>query len=175
MKRSVFILCLLLAFGSSSFAQKIFRPDMDIKEGESSVVENIYYDYGDWKLRPESKAALDSIVAFLNRNKNITVEISSHFPPKTDYEYSLSLCYKRAQSVVDYLIENDIDYSRLTAKGYGKTTPYIIPVKTKYFKKGTVLTEEFIASLKDENAKAEANKLNQRTQIKILRTDFIPK
>ena len=171
MRLSGLILCLLFVFSGTN-AQKAFSTDIEIKTGVVFVVENIYYSSTNWYMDPQSKSALDTLVLFLNRNEKLQIEISNHFPPEPKYEYSLTLCYKRAQSVVDYLIENGIDADRLVPRGYGKTTPYVVPQKTKYFKKGTVLTEEFIASLRDESVRAEANRLNTRTQIKILRTDF---
>ena len=86
---------------------------------KSFSVSNIYYDYDKATLRPESVAALDSVVHFLADNPSITVEIYSYTDAKGKDEYNLALSQRRAQSVLDYLEKNGIDRNRLTAKGFG--------------------------------------------------------
>jgi outer membrane protein OmpA-like peptidoglycan-associated protein/tetratricopeptide (TPR) repeat protein len=85
----------------------------------SFSVSNIYYDYDKSTLRPESVAALDSVVNFLKDNPSITVEIYSYTDSKGKAEYNMALSQRRAQSVMDYLEKNGIDRGRLTAKGFG--------------------------------------------------------
>jgi outer membrane protein OmpA-like peptidoglycan-associated protein/tetratricopeptide (TPR) repeat protein len=85
----------------------------------SFSVSNIFYDYDKATLRPESVAALDSVVAFLKDNPSITVEIYSYTDAKGREEYNMALSQRRAQSVLDYLEKNGIERSRMTAKGFG--------------------------------------------------------
>jgi len=53
----------------------------------------------------------------------ITVELSSHTDCRGTDAYNMKLSQKRAQSAVDYMIENGVDTSRITAKGYGESMP----------------------------------------------------
>lgn len=136
---------------------------------------NIFYDLGKWDLRPESKVALDGLVETLNDNPTIVIELGSHTDTRGSDAANLALSQKRAQSVVNYLIENDIDDARLVAKGYGETTPKVLDSDVGQFKKGSVINDAFIAKLGTEDEKEEAHQLNRRTEFKVLRNDFVPK
>ena len=90
-----------------------------IKKGESVVLENIFYETDKFKLLPKSKAGLDYLLGFLNKNPKLAIEIQGHTDNVGTKEYNLNLSEKRAQEVVKYLIEKGIDPKRLQAKGYG--------------------------------------------------------
>ena len=135
------------------------------------ILENIFYDFDKATLRPESKEALDKeLIEILNDNPNITIELGAHTDMKGSYEYNDRLSQRRAQSVIDYLIEKGISPDRLTAKGYGETVPKTITKKlaTQYpqFKEGDVLTEEFIRDLSPEDQEV-ANQINRRTEFQV--------
>ncbi len=139
-------------------------------------IPNIYYDFGKWDLRPESMVALDHLVEVLNDNPNIVIELMSHTDSRASEEYNLNLSQKRAQAVVDYLISKGIDPKRLIAKGYGESQPKVVDKKLAqqypFLKEGTVLDDNFINSLQDENQKEICHQINRRTEFKVLRTDF---
>jgi len=69
-------------------------------------------------------------VETLNNNPNIVIELGSHTDFRSDDKYNLELSQKRAQSVVNYLIEKGIEPERLVAKGYGETKPKVVDKKT---------------------------------------------
>jgi peptidoglycan-associated lipoprotein len=137
---------------------------------------NIFYDFGKWDLRPESMVSLDKLVETLNDNPNVTIELMSHTDSRDTEEYNLSLSQKRAQSVVDYLIEKGIEPERLSAKGYGESSPKIVDAEiagqNPFLKTGTPLTEAYINSLSTEEQKEIAHQINRRTEFKVLRTDY---
>ncbi|MCX7953853.1 MAG: OmpA family protein [Bacteroidales bacterium] len=144
---------------------------------EPVEIENIYYDFAKWELRPEAKKELNKLIDILNANPNITIELGSHTDMVGDSLSNIILSQRRAQSVVDYLISKGIDKERIVAKGYGKNRPKTItPRMATYlpFKENTVLTPEFINSLQDEKLKELANQLNRRTEFKVLSTNYIP-
>ena len=86
------------------------------------LIENIFYDFDKATLRPESTTALDELVRLLNENPNITIELSAHTDYKGSDEYNEGLSQRRAESVVNYLIEHGIPSDRLTPRGYGDIT-----------------------------------------------------
>ena len=87
---------------------------------------NIFYDFGKWDLRPESMVSLDKLVETLNDNPNVTIELMSHTDSRDTEEYNLDLSQKRAQTAVQYLIDKGIEPQRLSAKGYGESSPKIV-------------------------------------------------
>jgi len=140
-------------------------------------VENIYYDFGKWELRPESKKELNKLIDILHANPNITIELASHTDMVGDSLSNIVLSQRRAQSVIDFLIEKGIAKDRLTAKGYGKNVPKTITPRIAQqtgFPEGTVLTEAFINSLPQQEQKDLANQLNRRTEFKVTSTNYIP-
>lgn len=140
------------------------------------VIENIFFDLGDWKLRPESKSALDELVCYLNNNPGFVIEVSAHTDSRVSDSYSLSLSQKRAQSIVDYLIENDIDPERLVPKGYQEARPRVITKNFSFFKKGDVIDDKFISQFKpDDPRREEAHQMNRRVEIAVLRMDYVPR
>lgn len=139
------------------------------------LIDNIFYDFDKATLRPESTQALDELVNLLNENPNVTIELSAHCDYKGPSAYNKRLSQRRAESVVNYLIEHGIAADRLTPVGYGKEKPKKVNKKVvakhKFLKEGDVLTEEFIQKL-NEKEQEECNQLNRRTEFTVLRTTY---
>ena len=158
---------------------KDFKTEIILTSTKAVIeIPNIFWDFASFELRPESMVALDKLIDILNDNPNVTIELGSH----TDYigndATNMELSQKRAQSVVNYLIEKGIETDRLTAKGYGESKPKEVDDKTHaqypFLPVGTVLSETFIKTLTDDQQQF-ANQVNRRTEFRVLRTDYIPK
>ena len=139
------------------------------------LIENIFFDFDKATLRPESAAALDKLVVMMNENPNITIELSSHTDYKGSDQYNEGLSQRRAESVVNYLIEHGVPSDRLTPKGYGEGKPKTIKRKVAekytFLKEGDVLTEDYITKLPEEQQE-QCNQLNRRTEFIVLRTTY---
>ena len=139
------------------------------------LIENIFFDFDKATLRPESAAALDKLVVMMNENPNITIELSSHTDYKGSDQYNEGLSQRRAESVVNYLIEHGVPSDRLTPKGYGEGKPKTIKRKVAekyaFLKEGDVLSEEYITKLPEEQQE-QCNQLNRRTEFIVLRTTY---
>lgn len=85
------------------------------------LIENIYYDYDKWNIRPDAAIELDKIVHLLTENPQIIIELGSHTDSRGTDSYNQSLSQKRAESAVQYIVDNGITKDRITAKGYGET------------------------------------------------------
>jgi len=138
-------------------------------------IDNIFYDFNKATLRPESKKALDELIALLNDNPNVTIELMSHTDRIGSLEYNQNLSQRRAQSVVDYLIKGGIEKERLTAAGYGKTQPKTvtknIAKQYDFLPEGRALSEEFILTLTPQQQEV-ADQINRRTEFRVLRTNY---
>jgi len=139
----------------------------------------ILYALDRWELQAQFQDSLNGLIRTLNDNPKIVIELGSHTDARASHAYNDTLSQKRAQSVVDYLIEKGIAPDRLEAKGYGKRVPRTIEksiTRGGYtFPAGTVLTEEYINSLPAGNVRETAHQLNRRTEFKILRDNYVPK
>ena len=142
---------------------------------KAQIIENIFYDFDKAVLRDESKLALDSMVMLLKDHPNIVIEMASHTDRVGSAKYNQGLSQRRAQSVVDYLIEQGIPRERLKPAGYGKSRPKTVTkrIHSQYpqFEEGVTLTEEFIKGLSKEDREA-ADQINRRTEFQVIDTDF---
>ncbi|MBO7110212.1 MAG: OmpA family protein [Prevotella sp.] len=140
------------------------------------LIDNIFYDFDKATLRPESAEALDKLIALLNENPNVTIELSSHTDNRGSDQYNERLSQRRAESVVNYLIEHGIAADRLSPMGYGENKPKVIKKKLTetydWLKADDVLTPEFIEALDDEEKKEICHQLNRRTEFIVLRTTY---
>lgn len=93
----------------------------NVEVGKSFVIKNILYNFDDDAIRADASIELDRLVAFLNENPKIRIELSSHTDSRGNNNYNLNLSQRRAKSAVNYLISKGISSSRLEAKGYGET------------------------------------------------------
>lgn len=139
------------------------------------LIDNIFYDFDKATLRPESTVALDSLILLLNDNPNVTIELSAHTDYRGSDKYNKALSQRRAESVVNYLIEHGIDKERLSPVGYGKERAKKIKKRLTerypFLKENDELTEDFIKTLTAEQQEL-CNQLNRRTEFKVLRTTY---
>lgn len=139
------------------------------------LLENIFYEFDKATLTEESTASLDSLITLLNDNPNVTIELGAHCDYKGSDVYNERLSQRRAESVVNYLIQGGIAADRLVAKGYGESQPKVLRKKQAtqlgFLNEGDTLTEAFILTL-DEEQQEICNALNRRTEFKVLRTTY---
>ncbi len=157
---------------------KDFMVDLHLTPTENPIkLENINYAFGSADLLPESIVALDTLIGLLQLNPTITIELMAHTDHVGSEQFNFELSQRRAQSVVNYLIEKGINPQRLTAKGYGETWPKIVTrslaSRYEFLKRGDELTEAFINSLPEAEQREIAQGINRRTEFRVLRTDFI--
>ncbi len=85
------------------------------------VLENIYYDLDKADIREDAKPTLNKLAVLLKENLNIKIELGSHTDSRGSDTYNLKLSQARAQSAVNYLVQQGVEAMRLTARGYGET------------------------------------------------------
>lgn len=93
--------------------------------GKEIVIDNIYYDFDRWNIREDAKPALNQVVQILLDNPELKMQLSAHTDCRGELDFNLDLSQKRAQSAVDYIISTGINSERLTAVGYGESSPTV--------------------------------------------------
>jgi len=119
-------------------------PLQPIDTGATIVLKNVFFPTNQFDLKPESQVELDKLVAFLQFNPTVKIELSGHTDNVGNPQSNIILSKNRAKSVYDYLVAHNISAERLTYKGYGQTRP--------------------IASNDNEAGRAQ----NRRTEMKIV-------
>lgn len=128
---------------SQVFDEKSTVSANNLRVGSILELGNVYFNPDQYVLDDHSFRTLDALVSFLEKNKNITIEVGGHTNLKADEGFAQRLSQNRAETVTGYLVSKGTEQRRITSKGYGKTNPKMT---------GT-----------SENA----NRKNQRVEVKI--------
>jgi len=86
-------------------------------------LNNVFFDFDKWDLRPESYIELNRVVKLLAENPAIEIEMAAHTDSRGSDEYNFKLSDNRAKSVMDYIISKGIPVDRITSHGYGESKP----------------------------------------------------
>lgn len=101
-----------------------------IASNNKITLNNVFFDFDKSELNAVSFLELDKVVELLQKNPTLKIEIAGHTDNKGDKKYNQILSQKRAESVVNYLVQKGITATRLTAKGYGDIMP-VVPNDTE--------------------------------------------
>ncbi|MCP3932214.1 MAG: OmpA family protein [Bacteroidetes bacterium] len=94
-----------------------------IKPGEGDPVAyllHVYYDFDKSFIRDEAIPELEKLFDLLVENSDFIVEIGSHADSRGSKRYNLRLSQRRAESVVNWLVDRGIERERLVPRGYGE-------------------------------------------------------
>ena len=81
---------------------------------------HIYYDFNESYIRDDAEPELDKLLEMMNENPDYIVEIGSHTDTRGSNRYNLRLSQKRAEAVVQWLVDKGISTGRLVPRGYGE-------------------------------------------------------
>lgn len=114
--------------------------------GETIELRNIFFNTGEFLIRPESYPELNLVADFLNKNPKVEIEISGHTDNVGSDAANMSLSLDRAKEVANYLVSK--------VKGGEKRIKYVgngshMPVAT--------------------NETLEGRQLNRRVEMRILK------
>jgi len=87
------------------------------------VLENVLFDFDKAVIKPEAYPLLNEVVAILEKNPNMSVELQGHTDNIGSQEYNMGLSLRRANAVADHLESKGISSDRLTTKGFGFSKP----------------------------------------------------
>ena len=85
------------------------------------ILKSIVYYIDMWRIMPESEPELNTLIKLMNDNPGLRIEIGAHTDSRMEDRYNLWLSQKRAESVLEYMIQKGVPTERLVAKGYGET------------------------------------------------------
>lgn len=96
-----------------------------VEEGDNLAtpfaIDNIHFDYGRTNIRYDASVQLAKIVAFLEANPSVSLDIKVHSDSRGGEEYNMNQTEIHAQSIGNWLIGKGISPKRITFKGYGET------------------------------------------------------
>jgi outer membrane protein OmpA-like peptidoglycan-associated protein/tetratricopeptide (TPR) repeat protein len=88
--------------------------------GKLIDIKPIYFDLGKAIIRPDAEIELDKIVAVMNENPTMQIELGSHTDCRGSSESNRKLSDKRAKSSADYIKAKITNPNRINGRGYGE-------------------------------------------------------
>ena len=110
----------------SGTPEKPFEKNVPMKKllvGSSVVLRNVFFETNKYDLKEESQAELLKLYEFMTNNASVAIEISGHTDNVGNDADNLTLSENRAKAIYNFLIDQGIEASRLSFKGYGEQQP----------------------------------------------------
>lgn len=107
----------------------IYLPVIKIKVAPASeylfsyVLENVRFNKKSFSLALDVDSAFVPLINTMLNDSSMVVEIASHTDDVGGQESNLALSQMRAETIKQYLIDHGIEEERISAKGYGESTP----------------------------------------------------
>lgn len=100
-----------------------YTPSNNLSKTDFSAYQlpMLFFDFGRWSLRNSSMMKLDTVAAFMKSNPGLSLIIHAHTDIVSSAEFNFFLSQRRAQSIMDYLVEKGVDEKRLYPLPHGKT------------------------------------------------------
>lgn len=98
---------------------------LQIQESGEIVLEGINFETNSAVITEDSNPILRKALNTLRTNPDLRVEVQGHTDDVGSSASNLRLSERRANSVRDWLIQNGIDGTRMTARGYGEDAPLV--------------------------------------------------
>lgn len=102
-------------------ASLLDRVEVGSDIGKILSLEPIYFDLNKSDIRPDAKIELDKIVALMNENPGLEIELGSHTDCRSSKAYNLKLSASRAKSSANYIKSRISKPNRISGKGYGES------------------------------------------------------
>lgn len=96
-----------------------------VREVVLSEAEMVFFDFDRATLKPEAERILDTVVAELERNPDLRLEIVGHTDSVGSEEYNMDLSRRRAESVASYVASQGISQNRLQTDWKGESEPQV--------------------------------------------------
>jgi len=87
------------------------------------VIGDTLFDFDKYVIKPQYYPLLDQVIGVLKKNPSLKVEIEGHTDNFGSQAYNEILSHRRANAVMNYLIQGGIDKKRLSAVGYDFSRP----------------------------------------------------
>lgn len=104
---------------------KLEKTNQIIKVGDDIAkvfsFNEIYFAFDKYNISRDSELELAIISDVMKQYPTIKIEVRSHTDSRQSDKYNQVLSEKRAQSIINWLVKDGVDSSRLSGKGYGET------------------------------------------------------
>jgi OOP family OmpA-OmpF porin len=85
----------------------------------------VLFDFDSAEIKSDAHPMLNEAVGILKKNPAIKVEVDGHTDNVGPAAYNMKLSERRANSIMEYFVDNGVEAERLTIKGLGLTKPAV--------------------------------------------------
>lgn len=119
MKKIIFALCCAVVMIFTSCTTQ--KPEAAV--AKKVVTYDILFDVNKATIKPESMKEINRIKAIMDKNPKVRYEVQGHTDGTGDAASNQKLSERRAQAIVDKMVELGVSPSRLVAVGKGESEP----------------------------------------------------
>jgi len=94
-----------------------------VTETFNRALQGIQFETGKNRIRSASRAILGEVISIMNNNPSYKLTIGGHTDSIGSSESNQRLSQRRADAVKKYLTDRGVDSSRVSAIGYGESSP----------------------------------------------------
>jgi outer membrane protein OmpA-like peptidoglycan-associated protein len=98
-------------------------PTTDTPRGLKVNMADVLFAFGKYDLRPNTREALAKLSGIVLGHPGLKLSVEGYTDSIGSDEVNQTLSQKRADTVRDYLIQQGVDASSITATGFGKSNP----------------------------------------------------
>ncbi|GAG16439.1 unnamed protein product, partial [marine sediment metagenome] len=117
------------------------------------IIRSIFFNFDDYSINKFAQKELERLYVVMNKNPSLVLEVVGHSDSMGSDEYNQILSEKRANSVVNFLVNKGISVDRFIVRGVGESK-YIAINKNS-----------------DGTDNPDGRSYNQRADINILKSD----
>jgi outer membrane protein OmpA-like peptidoglycan-associated protein len=100
------------------------KPLVQISGAKIELVERVYFETNKDVILPQSFTLLENVASVIKSHPEITtILVEGHTDDKGADDKNLALSQKRAEAVMQFLINHGVEKTRLQAKGFGEQVP----------------------------------------------------
>jgi outer membrane protein OmpA-like peptidoglycan-associated protein len=103
-----------------------FNRVLETRESARGLIVNmsgVWFDTGKATLKPGAREKLSKIAAILAAHRNLKLEVEGHTDNTGSQDLNQELSERRADAVRDYLVQEGVNSTAITARGMGEGQP----------------------------------------------------
>jgi len=103
-----------------------FNRILETRENSRGLIVNmsdVLFDVGKWTLKPGAREKLAKTAGIIEQHPGLKIQVEGHTDSTGPDELNQILSERRANAVRDFLVQQKVDSSTITAMGMGKSEP----------------------------------------------------
>jgi len=96
-----------------------------VADARAILEERVHFDFDESAIRPDAERVLRQKVEVLRASPDVELRLEGHTDERGSAEYNQALGSRRAQAVLDFLLEHGIPEERFVTTSYGEERPLV--------------------------------------------------